>query len=508
MPTPATPPEIVNFGHNLRFRPAHYYEPRTEEEVLDILLRHARGTVRVVAARHSWSDAIVSQDALVCLRHFRGVETKVDERGDTWATVGGGCQIKHLLKELRRAGDITVPAIGLITEQTIAGAISTGTHGSGNHGLAHHISAVRLAAYDRATGEPRVFWIDSGPELLAARCSLGCLGIILSVRFRCRPEYHVGEINARYATSEAAFAHERDYPLQHALLVPHAWNFCVQHRRVVPPVERPLYRFDAWLYFAGWFLMIDVGLNFVFMLLARVLKSRGATRWFFRHVAPYVLLEDKVYIGRSDVVLTWEHELFRHLEMEVFVPEEHLHAATRFVAQVLQVADGATDDADAETAALLDGINLRDRLRGLRGTFTHHYPICIRRILRDDTLISMACGEDEAWYSLSFITLQEPRDAFYGLADFLAESMTRLFRARLHWGKYFPLDGAYARAAYPRLDEFAAVCRRYDPHGVFQNEFTRRVLSKATPAEVADDGPAEAARPREIRDGTRVAPVR
>jgi hypothetical protein len=224
--------------------------------------------------------------------------------------------------------------------------------------------------------------------------------------------------------------------------------------------------------------MIDIGLNLVFKLLACVLKSRGATRWFFRHVAPYVLLEDKVYIGRSDVVLTWEHELFRHLEMEVFVPADHLHAATRFVAQVLQVVDGAADEPNKEAAALLDGIGLRDRLGELRGTFTHHYPICIRRILRDDTLISMASGNDDAWYSLSFITLQEPRDAFYGLADFLAESMTRLFRARLHWGKYFPLGGEHARAAYPRLGEFAAVCRRYDPHGVFQNEFTRHVLSE------------------------------
>jgi FAD/FMN-containing dehydrogenase len=55
--------EIVNFGGNIRFRPAHYYEPRTEEEVLDVLRRHARGRVRVAAALHSWSGLVVSDDA-------------------------------------------------------------------------------------------------------------------------------------------------------------------------------------------------------------------------------------------------------------------------------------------------------------------------------------------------------------------------------------------------------------------------------------------------------------
>ncbi len=473
------PPEIVNFGANIRFRPKQYYEPRTEDEVLDILRRHARDKIRVVAALHSWSDLLQSDDAVVCLKRFTHIETRVDDEGHTHATVGAGCRIKFLLKELGKQ-NLTLPAIGLITEQMIAGAIATGTHGSGNHSISHHVEEVRLAAYNHETGEPEIFTISEGDDLRAARCHLGCMGVILSVSFRCVPQYYVGEINAKYETIEEVLAHEEESPLQHFFLQPHRWGFTVQHRSLAQPLTDPMYRLDMRLYFIGFFITFDVGLHLAFKLLVSVLRSRSLTRLFHRHVVPFLLLEDKTYIGRSDQILTWEHELFRHFEIELFVPKEHLPEAAEFITEVLKVCDGATREPSEKVAALLDRIDMRDRLASLHGVFTHHYPICIRRILRDDTLISMATGDDECWYSFSFITLSRPRENFKQMADFLAESTTRLFRARLHWGKYFPLGHDHARTAYPRLDDFTTICRKYDPLGVFQNAFTEEILGLNT----------------------------
>lgn len=468
--------DIVNFGGNVRFSPAQYYEPRTETEVLDILARHKRGQIRVVGARHSWSGLLTAEDAIISLRHFHQITTHTHPDGRTSVTAGGGCRIKHLLKALRPR-DLTLPAIGLITEQALAGAIATGTHGSGNHSLGHYVEQVRLAAYDAQTGEPRIFTINSGAELRAARCHLGCLGVVLSVTLPARAQYHVGETNARYTAIEDVLAGEAEHPLQHFFLVPHHWGYVAQHRRVAPPVERPLYRFDMWTYFAGWFLAIDVGLHLVLKLLANGLRSRALIRRFFRGVVPYLLLEDKVYIGRSDQVLCWEHELFRHVELELFVPDKHVIAAARHVVEVLRVCDGGEGPVPAH-AQVLERAGLLEELRGLRGAFTHHYPICIRRIFRDDTLISMASGEDDAWYAFSFITLADPARGFYRMADYLARSTARLFGARLHWGKYFPLEHEAVRQAYPRLAEFDAICRRFDPEGVFQNEFTCRILGR------------------------------
>src|SRR5262245_21405436 len=91
---------LTNFGGNVRFTPRHFYEPRTEDEVLAILDRHADGKIRVVGALHSWSPAVECTDVIIDMRHFDQVQIERDPNGDTWATVGGGCRIKHLLRKL------------------------------------------------------------------------------------------------------------------------------------------------------------------------------------------------------------------------------------------------------------------------------------------------------------------------------------------------------------------------------------------------------------------------
>lgn len=468
--------EIVNFGGNVRFRPQRYYEPQSEAEVLEILRTHAQGQIRVAAALHSWSDLLLSDDAVVSLRRFRTVTTRADADGATQVTAGAGCRIKEVLKALRPQG-LTLPAIGLITEQFVAGAIATGTHGSGNQCLGHHVQEVRLAAYDEQTGEPRIFTINAGAELDAARCHLGCLGLILSVTFRAQPEYYVGEMNARYAQLDDVLAREAEFPLQHFFFVPHQWEYLAQHRRLAPKVDRPMYRFDMWTYRVGWFFTMDVGLHLTLKMLSNVIRNRSLIRAFFRRVLPYLLLEDKIFIGRSDQILTWEHDLFRHLEIEMFVPRVHVHEALEHIRAVLTVCDGSTE-LEPEVAERLQAAGLLDDLLAIRGVFTHHYPICTRRVLPDETTVSMSSGGGEPWYAFSFITLEEPRDGFQTMAAYLARSMAQLFGARPHWGKYFPLDADTVHSLYLRLEEFDEICRRFDPQGVFQNDFTRRILGR------------------------------
>src|SRR5262249_10248267 len=175
----ALPYLITNFGGNVQFRPRHVYAPTTEAEVVAILERHARGKVRVGGALHSWSQAVACDDAFVDLRHFDKVEVQCDKDETGWARVGGGCRIKHLLRKLHRLTRATLPSLGLVTEQTVAGAVSTATHGSGRHSLSHYVDELRVAAYDPDTGEARIYTWDAGDELRAARCAVGCMGIIL-----------------------------------------------------------------------------------------------------------------------------------------------------------------------------------------------------------------------------------------------------------------------------------------------------------------------------------------
>jgi FAD/FMN-containing dehydrogenase len=463
--------KILNFGHNVRFTPRRLYRPRTEAELLDILNRHRTGQIRVVASRHSWSDAIVSDDALIDMRHFNYVRLH-QRAGETFATVGGGCPIKRLLATLNEVG-LTTPSVGLINEQTIAGAISTGTHGSGKHSLSHYISSLRLACFAADGGSAVVREVAEGPELRAARCSLGCLGVIVDVTFRCVPQYFVEERTRPCDSIEDALARQEDAPLTQFYLMPHSWRYYAQERTVAAQnkasLSAPLYRLHC-------FLNIDIVLHLLVKLFAAVLRSRRLVRLLFRRQLPTMIFPRWVVTDRSDRMLVMEHELFRHLEMELFVPAAQVVPAARYVTHVLQVADGCGTRPTPDVQDQLSRVGMCDALDRIQGTYNHHYPVCIRRVLADDTLLSMSSGGEDSWYAISFITYVEPREPFYHIARFLAASMAKLFKARLHWGKWFPLGAAEVREMYPNLREFQEICVRFDPRGVFRNTYVTSVL--------------------------------
>src|SRR5262245_11214642 len=139
-----------NFGGNQRWRSLRY-SPRSEEEVLAILEKHRHEHIRALGSGHSWSAVGVCSDVTLDLRAFDSVQL-LPQDGEPVARVGAGCRLQSVLDRLHAASGRTLPTLGAIKRQTVAGAISTGTHGSGRQSLSHFVLAVRLAAYDPASG--------------------------------------------------------------------------------------------------------------------------------------------------------------------------------------------------------------------------------------------------------------------------------------------------------------------------------------------------------------------
>jgi hypothetical protein len=451
---------------------------------------------------------------------------RVEHRGEeTWAVGGGGCQIKRVLTELERLAGVTIPTLGLISEQTIAGATATGTHGSGSHSLSHYLDEVRVACYD-ATGEPIIRTLSGGDDLRAARCSLGCLGIVVSVAFRCRPQYMIEEHFHEYERLDDVLAAESEYPLTQFYLIPWRWTWMAQHRRE-SPAERswlaPLYR----LY---WFLWIDVTLHLVILLLVRWLRIPLLVKWFYRWIVPLAIVRPWRVVDRSQDMLVMEHELFRHLEIELFVRRSQLAAALDYVQQTLRFFGGEAGplplplgEGRGECLAFPivgqhphpNPLPMGEGMAELAGSYIHHYAICIRKVLPDDTLISMASGgktlplpvregrveglkdqrvqhphpsplpegewTEEPHYAISLITYARPseRAGFFRCADYLAHSMAARFDARPHWGKYCPLDSGEIERLYPRLPRFVEICNQVDPDGAFRNGWLNEILFPA-----------------------------
>ena len=466
---------VSNFGRNIRFEPRHRYAPRTEDEVLRILNDHRDGTVRVVGAGHSWSPGIESHDALIDLKHIRHAHVNGDR---TRVTAGAGLRIGALLKHLSKRG-LTLPSLGLIDRQTIAGAVATGTHGSGRHSMSHYVESMRIACYG-ADGAARIRTVDSGTPLRAARCPVGALGVVLEVTLPCVPQYYVRERCRWRPGLDAVLAGEAEAPLQQFYLMPHAWTFLGHERSVAEENGRAG---GAALYRVYWLALIDVLLHLCVKLCASLMRSRRLVHLLYRRLLPAFIFPRWRVTDRSDRQLLMRHDLFRHLEMEVFVPRKHLAVAVDFVGEVLRVADDADHELSLAAQSRIDSLGAEAALDRLRGSFVHHYPICVRRVRPDDTLISMAsCHgvEEQDWYAISLITLAEPRECFLRVAAFLAGAMASLFGARLHWGKWFPLDagveGGQVVQCYPGLPAFKEVCDEFDPRGVFRNEFVRRTL--------------------------------
>ena len=461
-----------NFGRNQVLKPSAFYTPADEQEILQILDRHRGQRIRAVGRLHSWSDAVLSDDVLLDLRRLNAVQ--LHSEGDQLvAEVGAGCQIKRLLKELNRH-DATLQSLGLITEQTIAGAISTGTHGSGRHSMSHYVEGVRLARYDASTGKVVIDELSAGEPLQAARCSLGSLGIILSVRIHCREQYNVKEHFTETRRLSHVLDAEVSFPLQQFYLIPWRWSYFIQHRR---EDDQPRSRL-ARLYRIYWLGVMDYALHLQILLMERVLRSRRSIRFSFRHIVPAFLIRNWKVTDRSSSMLVMKHEAFRHIEIELFVPRDQLADALDFAQETIEVAGGRQSTLSADNQQRIEGIGMQEDLAGLHDQYFHHYPICVRRVLPDDTLISMASGSGQDWYALSFISYAKParRAGFHLFARFMARSMSRLFHARPHWGKVCPLEADELTSLYPRFDAFRTICNTLDPQGVFQNDWTSALL--------------------------------
>jgi L-gulono-1,4-lactone dehydrogenase len=463
----------TNFGGNQTWE-SRCYRPASEAEVLEILDRHGEGRIRAVGSKHSWSDIAAGTD--VSLDMSRLDEVRLYEKdGAVLARVGAGCRLQALLERLHGTSERTLPTLGAIKRQTISGAVSTGTHGSGTQSLSHFVAGARIAAYDAASGKAKIFEYSGGDELRAARCGLGCTGILLSLDVVTVPKYKVRETITREASLDRVLRRYPEYSLTQFGLVPYAWTYLVFERRPQPASQATAGEYCKALlhrlYNTIWVdVLFHLGVKASIAAGSRVVKA--ALR-----LTPRLLLTGVSRVDDAEHVLTLGHYYFRHEEMELFVAESQLAEALEVLRYATEVFAGEASGPAAQIQAKLEAHGLHEELLAHRGSYTQHYPFFIRRLLPEDTLVSMGASIIEPLYSISVFTYHNPgaREAYYRWCGWLARCMSALFAARLHWGKHFPL-GPEATGTYPRLQDFRRVCLALDPHGVFRNAYTARVL--------------------------------
>ncbi len=177
-----------NWSGSLKFRPEHILEPESEEEICEIIYKAGKNNkkVRVAGAGHSSTPLLKTDDILIYLKHFNGVESPDKNNKTAW--VPSGMTVKEAGSDLYRYG-LAMHNTGDVDVQKLAGAIGTGTHGTGVNlqNLSAMLIGVKLV---NGQGEIKEFDSINHPEIMRAlRVSLGSCGIFLKMKLQLQDSY-------------------------------------------------------------------------------------------------------------------------------------------------------------------------------------------------------------------------------------------------------------------------------------------------------------------------------
>ncbi|MFD5243283.1 D-arabinono-1,4-lactone oxidase [Amycolatopsis sp. NPDC058340] len=430
----------TNWAGTAAASPLRVHRPRGTEEIADAIGRSAADgrRLRPLGSGHSFTAIAAANSDAMDLTGWTGIASADVAKG--LVTVRSGTTLKQLNAELDALG-LAMTNLGDIDAQTVAGAISTGTHGTGARlgGIATQIAALELVLAD---GTVVTCSADERPDLFAAaRVGLGALGVISTVTLQCEPSFLLS-------------AQERPEPLEQVLegfdrfadendhfefyWFPYGKNALVKRNNRLPAgsEHRPLSKLKE-------FVDYEVTENLAFGGLCRL--GRAVPKL----VQP---------LGRfaSNILSAREYSDTSH---RVFVT----HRGVRFVESEFAIPREALHDVFSELRAFVP--KLENPVA---------FPVEVRVAAADDIWLSTANGRDSAYIAIHQFVGMPYREYFAGFASIVGE-----VGGRPHWGKMHDLDAATLRSRYPRFDEFLRVRKEVDPAGLFANTYLDRVLGTA-----------------------------
>lgn len=418
---------------------AEVVQPGSVDEVAAVLTSAAAAgrRVRPIGSGHSFTGIGRPEDIqLACGGLGRFGEMGADGR----VTVGAGVPLYRLNAELVRRG-WSLTNLGDIDRQTIAGALSTGTHGTGAHfgGLGTQVRGLQLVT---PSGEVLDADATRHPELFAAaRVGLGALGVVTAVTLQAVPAFALRAVEGPGTLTSAlegfdelmtSTDHVEFYWFPHTDVTLLKCNTRVPLEEGLAPLPRWRTVWDdeilANAAFAG---VVAAGRRVPALIppLARIsARALGARTWTDH--------SHRVFVSRRRV---------RFLEMEYAIPR-------------------------ADAAAVLAELRRVHEANDWRAAF----PVEVRVAAADDIPLSTASGRDTAYIAAHVPAGTDPGPWFAAL-----ESIAGEVSGRPHWGKLHGLDAAVLSARYPRFGEFLALRDRLDPTGVLSNAYLDRVLGPA-----------------------------
>lgn len=414
----------ASWSRKLSARPAEMPRPDSSE-ALARTLREAPGPVRVVGGNHSFTPLVATEGSLISLDNFSGVESTDPEGCTAW--VRAGTRLRDLSPALDEAG-LAFRNLGDIDVQSVAGAVATGTHGSGRTFpcLSGEILALRLM---RADGHE--ITITGGDALRAARVSLGVLGVVTAVQLNLRPRLRlhrrswVEPIELLAERADSRWQEMRNFEF---FWVPFSGHgLAISHEETTEP-DTPRAANDD-----------DASVMQAKLLRDLLSRFPGPRRAILSRVMRGLPPED--VIGKSYALLASDRNVPFN-EMEYHLPVSEWQAAFK---------------------------ELRARIRAERRDI--FFPVEIRMTAGDDGMLSPFAGGARVSVAVHGY-FRDDHQWFYDLA----EPIFRAAGGRPHWGKCHSLRADDVASLYPELDRFRAIRAEFDPDRRFVTPYLAELL--------------------------------
>lgn len=430
-----------NWARSAHVRPIRVERPTSAAAVQRAVIAAGNSGLRIkaVGAGHSFTGIALAPGVQLDLHDLElsnGRVIAVDAaRGRV--TLAAGTRM-HRLPGLLAPHGLALANMGDIDRQTIAGATSTGTHGTGAGfgGLATQVVALTLV-----TGDGSLLTVsetENADLLPAARLGLGALGIIVDLTIQCVPTFLLHAVEA----AEPLDAVLDDFVDRSALedhfefyWFPHTGSALTKTNTRLPggAARAPLPRASRWFadeLLANGLYRATCGLGAVVPPLVPRF-SRWAER--LSGGRDYTDASPRVFVSRRSV---------RFRELEYALPRAAVPEALREVRALIESRD-----------------------------WNISFPVEVRSAAADDLWLSTASGRESGYIAVHRYFREDPAEYFQAV-----EAIMRAHDGRPHWGKMHYQDAETLREAYPRFDDFLAVRDRLDPERRFGNSYLERVL--------------------------------
>jgi FAD-linked oxidoreductase len=416
-----------NWSGRLTANPAGRFAPESEAELVEWVLTTG-GPLRPVGAGHSFTPLVPTDGHLVVLDRMGGMRSHDPDTLE--ATFGAGTRLSSLGPALEAVGQgpLILPDID---RQTLAGAISTGTHGTGVtlHSLSGNVTRLRLVT---ARGSIMELSEEANPDLFRAACvSLGALGIFTEIRLQNRAAYRLKARNwteridavlEDFEARAAAHRHFEMFPLTHS-----DYALVLAIDETDEPINNPPLSPEEEAAFGeamrGWMAIPPA-------------ERRPLINQLAEEIAPSETV-DASYRILSHVRSN------RFNEMEYAVPRE---VGAQCVKEVLDTI--AREEIDVV------------------------FPLEYRYVKGDDLWLSMDEGGDRAAISVHRTASEDYRPLFKAV-----EPIFWKYGGRPHWGKVHSLGHAELTALYPRFEDFCRIRTELDPYGRLLNDHLRKLFA-------------------------------